>query len=56
MYRIVWREMNGFTGNGEYVLTMDLAKVWITELTKRYPDMLHWIESDTAVRKQDIAC
>jgi len=46
MYRIVWREQNGFTGNGEYVLTLALAQAWLEDLTRRHPDMRHWIEAE----------
>jgi len=55
MYRIVWQMPNGFTGNGEYVLTLELARAWLEDLTRQYPYIQHWIESDTAVRKQDVA-
>jgi hypothetical protein len=55
MYRIVWQMPNGFTGNGEYVLTLELAQAWLEDLTRQYPYIQHWIESDTAVRKQDVA-
>ena len=45
MYRIVWSQ-NDMCGHGEYVMTLDLAQAWVTELTKMYPDMRHWIEEE----------
>lgn len=46
MYRIVWQEVNGFTGGGDYVLTLEAAQAWLEDLTKRHPDMRHWIEAE----------
>ena len=50
MFRIAWRTETGLTGNGDYILTMDLANAWIQHLRKEYPYMYHWVERNP---KQD---
>ena len=45
MYRIAWQMPNGFSGHGEYILTMLLALTWLAHLTMKYPEMRHWIEA-----------
>uniref|UniRef100_A0A6C0KXU9 Uncharacterized protein n=1 Tax=viral metagenome TaxID=1070528 RepID=A0A6C0KXU9_9ZZZZ len=44
MYRIAWQEKNGFSGHGEYILTLELAQAWLTNLRQSHPEMRHWIE------------
>lgn len=47
LYRIAWRELNsGATGNGEYILTKEVAEQWLEDLQKKHLDMKHWIESN----------
>jgi hypothetical protein len=46
MYRIVWQMPNGFTGGGDYVLTLAAAQAWLADLAVRRPEMRHWIEAE----------
>jgi hypothetical protein len=41
MYRIFWRESNGYKGNGEPI-PYESAISWISYLNTKYPDMKHW--------------
>jgi hypothetical protein len=54
MYRIAWTYKytnfsgyGGHGGHGEYCFTYDNAKEYIRDLNERYPDMNHWIESES---------
>jgi hypothetical protein len=45
MYRIAWlNKLNGEKGAGEFVLSFDLADIWLTTLDKKFKYIHHWIE------------
>ena len=44
LYRICWREKNGFSGNGEKTLSWELGQSWLTYLKEKHPDIQHWLE------------
>ena len=41
MYAILWN-INGYIGNGEYVLDEQTMRAWLGCLRFDYPDMQHW--------------
>ena len=41
LYKIFWREANGFEGNGEPI-PYESAVSWISYLNTKYPDIKHW--------------
>jgi len=48
MYRITWTMSDGSSGQGTYCLTKDSAERWIKRLNTLYPNMVHWLECETA--------
>jgi hypothetical protein len=46
LYRIVWSEPNGTSGNGEYCLELEAAISWLSYLRKEYPTMTHSLEQE----------
>jgi hypothetical protein len=44
MYRIMWSMANGKSGHGEYCLTLEEGQALIESMTKKYPDMKHWLD------------
>ena len=51
LYRIAWIATDtGATGNGDYCLTFDEAKLYIKSLNDQYKNsILHWIEATPSV-------
>jgi hypothetical protein len=45
LYRIVWSDPEGTSGNGEYCLELEGAISWLSYLRNKYPTMIHSIES-----------
>lgn len=50
MYAIFWKNENGGTGNGEYILNEWELNEWLTCLRAEYPEMKHWGVSSTSSR------
>lgn len=49
MFRIAWKiRTTGYTGNGDYCLTVEAAAAWITHLNETYPEIDHWLEEETS--------
>jgi hypothetical protein len=46
LYRICWRDEKGQTGNGERILSIELAEAWIAHLRTKYPEMKHWLSTE----------
>ena len=48
MYRISWLSYCGLhTGCGDYILELKTGNAWIDHLTKKYPNMRHWLENES---------
>ena len=50
MYRICWTVLSTqFSGHGEYMFNYNEAESLLDYLTKKYPEMNHWIEKDPVI-------
>lgn len=52
-YRVAWKHKTnpGDTGHGNWSEDYNLIKDWVDEENKKYPDLKHWIENDTEIKK-----
>lgn len=56
MYRICWKSrLTDVSGHGEYILNHDEAEEWINILTKKYPEIEHWIEPNLSLAIQNVS-